>query len=117
MDDETSLTHYLSLVIKKFDPSIKVRTAAGPVSAEEEFKLHAPFDLIVTDVEMQSVTGPNILRANQRYVGKSKIVVLSCLDVAERNANELKDDGFNVVCSILKPVYPDGFRNLLRATL
>ena len=111
IDDDDNVCKYIKLVIKSEWPACKVLEANGPISAEQKLKENG-IALIVCDVNFNNITGPQIIAANRKLVGQTKIILLSCSDNTEKEGRELTRQGFNVVESIKKPVYPNDLRQL-----
>lgn len=116
IDDDDNVCKYIKLVIKSEWPACKVLEANGPISAEEKLKDRG-IALIICDVRLNSITGPQIIAANRKLVGQTKIILLSCSDNCEKEGYELKRMGFNVVDAVQKPIYPNDLRQLFNLHL
>jgi DNA-binding NtrC family response regulator len=116
IDDDDNVCKYIKLVIKSEWPACKVLEANGPISAEQKLKENG-IALIVCDVRLNSITGPQVLAANRKLVGQTKIILLSCSDEYQKAGQDLIRQGFRVVDSIQKPIYPNDLRQLFNLHL
>ena len=71
--------------------------------------------VIVCDIHMPKISGPDILRAHKRELAGINIIILSCSDAINLEADALVRDGFNVIGIFQKPIFPRDFCDLLNA--
>jgi CheY-like chemotaxis protein len=96
----------------------EVTTARDGAEALQKFTDSgtAPFDLIITDLDMPRLDGAALLDATQRRYGASSlpVVILTGMEDAARRA-ALVDAG--ALACIAKPIDPRSFVDQLRAAL
>ena len=71
--------------------------------------------VIISDIHMNPMSGPDILREHKEALKNSAIIMLSCSDNVNLEADSLALDGFNVLGVFQKPLVPQDLCDLLDA--
>ena len=108
LDDTTELLRYFKAILK---PIPKVSSVYSAINAHEFLQgLYTRTQhLIISDVMMSPISGPDIIRMNKDLIGATPIILTSCVDNLKQVEAELLEDGFNVVASFQKPIKPLDF--------
>jgi len=69
--------------------------------------------VIICDIHMGEISGPDILRAHKQELIGTNIIILSCADAINLEADALARDGFNVIGIFQKPLVPQDLCDLL----
>jgi response regulator of citrate/malate metabolism len=105
LDDTVELLRYFKSILKPIPKINHISTATNV----EEFlnEMHSVRQhVILVDIYMSPMSGPDILRRYKEAVGAIPIVLTSCSDDLRDIENDLLEEGFNVVQSFQKPILP-----------
>jgi DNA-binding NtrC family response regulator len=115
LDDDTGLRSFYRHIIKH----IKGVGTIVFVSSCDEFReriVNDRFHIIICDIHMQPMSGPEILRANKDIIKSIHIVMLSCSDHIYEESNTLSSEGFNMLASLQKPLVPQDLFDLIECS-
>ena len=73
------------------------------------------FHVIVADIHMVPKTGPDILRSHKEKLAGKEIIILSCADDINFEADALTRDGLQIRAYFQKPLIPQDLCDLLDA--
>jgi DNA-binding NtrC family response regulator len=108
LDDTTELLRYFKCILK---PIPKIHSIYTAINAKEflEGLYERTQHVLICDIMMEPMNGPDILRKYKAAVGSTPIVLMSCSDDLHKIEQELMEERFNVVASFQKPVLPLDF--------
>ena len=69
--------------------------------------------VIICDIHMGEISGPDILRAYKHELVGANIIILSCADAINSEAKALEREGFNIIGIFQKPFVPQDLCDLL----
>ena len=112
LDDDTAIHPYYRHVMKQVRGVGTICLAADETQFVEMLS-RTHFHVIVADIHMHPKTGPDILRSHKdKLVGK-EIIILSCADDINFEADSLTRDGLQVLAYFQKPLVIEDFVELL----
>ena len=114
LDDAIEQHAYYQHVIKHVKGVGTITMASNAEEFQERLgrcKQH----VIICDIHMPNTSGPDILRQHKEQLAGSNIIMLSCADNINLEADALSRDGFNIIGIFQKPLIPQDLCDLLDA--
>ena len=112
LDDAIEQHAYYQHVIKH----VKGVGTITMASNSEQFKnrlRRCKQHVVISDIHMKPLSGPDILREHKEALKGSDIIMLSCSDNVNFEADSLSRDGFNIIGIFQKPLVPQDLCDLL----
>ena len=112
LDDAIELDVYYHHVIKHVKGVGTITIASNAEEFQERLgrcKQH----VIICDIHMPNTSGPDILRQHKEQLAGANIILLSCDDKINFEADALSRDGFNIIGIFQKPLMLQDLCDLL----
>lgn len=112
LDDDVGIHIFYRHILKRMK-GVGLITLTDSLVSFGRALLANHYHVIICDIHMEPVNGPDILRAHKDELIGKEIVMLSCADNLADHGKALADDGLNVRACFQKPLVPQDLFDLL----
>ena len=112
LDDDMDLHAYYRSILKQMKGVGIITMSYDFTSFRRCLRMH-PYHVIICDIHMDPISGPDILRANKDEIAGKEIVMLSCSDALKAESKALTNEGINIRACFQKPLVPQDLFDLL----
>ena len=112
LDDDENIHAYYRHILKQIKGAGIITTVSSSIAFGRSLKMNN-YHVILCDIHMEPLSGPDILRAYKGRIAGKEIIMLSCADKLQDESNSLIKDGINVRACFQKPLVPQDLFDLL----
>ena len=112
LDDDQSIHAYYRYVLKHIKGVGIITMSHDMISFQRNLRMN-PYHVIICDIHMEPISGPDILRAHKEEIFGKEIIMLSCADALKDVGEQLASEGVNIRACLQKPLVPEDLADIL----